>query len=44
VCEKKVVRKRVLLKGEEMTGRRTELNNKEFRELVSSKAVASFMK
>jgi hypothetical protein len=44
VCEKNVVRKTVVLKGEEITGRRTELNNEEFRELVYSTAVTSFMK
>jgi len=44
VCEKKVVRKTAVLKGEEITGRRTKLNNEEFRELVSSTAVASFVK
>jgi hypothetical protein len=43
VCEKKFVRKIVVLKEEEITGRRTRLNNEEFRELVSSTAVASFM-
>lgn len=43
MCEKKVVRKIVVLKGEEITGRKTRLNNEESRELVSSTAVASFM-
>jgi hypothetical protein len=45
VCEKKVVRKVrvVVLKEEEITGRRTRLNNEELRELVSSTAVARFM-
>lgn len=43
LCEK-VVRKRVIYEGEEIIGRRTKPNNEEFRELVSSTAVASFMK
>ena len=44
VCEKKVVRKTVVLKGEEITGRRTKLNKEALRELVSSTAVTCFMK
>jgi hypothetical protein len=44
VCEEKVVRKIVVLKREEITRRRTKLNNENFRELVSSTAVASFIK
>ena len=44
MCERKVVRKIAVLKGEEATGRRTKLNNEEFCELVSSTAVESFVK
>ena len=43
MCEKKIVRKITVLEGKEITGRRTKLNNEEFRELVSS-AVTSFLK